>query len=132
MTINDPKLYLQGVWDWGFLDLCFGQTKIKITDIDGMVERNGFFLMFETKKAGVNIPQGQKIMFRNFSNNGNHVLVIWGYQSDSIHDLLWIYPTGEKYYYDKSKDFIQKIVKKWYSHADANSKKIDGQNAKHV
>lgn len=122
MTINNPELYLKGIWDWKFLDSCFGQTKIKITDIDGMVERNGFFLILETKMAGVSIPQGQKILFRNFSNNGNHILVIWGHQSDSSHDLLWIYPTGEKHYYGKSKDFIQEIVKTWYGQADAKRK----------
>ena len=53
MTINDPVKFCAGLWDWGILNGCFGDTLIKPTDIDGFVERNGKFLFFETKSPPI-------------------------------------------------------------------------------
>jgi hypothetical protein len=41
MTINKLDAYVAGLWDWVCLDGCFGDTKIRPTDIDGLVERRG-------------------------------------------------------------------------------------------
>jgi hypothetical protein len=67
LTILYPERFAQakpagfdGVWDWDFLRGAFGPV-IMPMDLDGMVERNGRFLVFETKAAGVDIPQGQRI-----------------------------------------------------------------------
>ena len=55
MTIHYPKTFnecpsagFDGIFDWDFLKGCWGGS-IQPTDIDGIVERFGRVLMFETK-----------------------------------------------------------------------------------
>lgn len=118
MTINNPELFEKGVWDWGFLDECFAPSRIKISDIDGISERNGQLLILETKAEGVQIKKGQEILFRQIVRAGNHVLVIWGYQEAPKHDLLLMTPQGDCHYRGVGKDVIQAIVRDWYRWAD--------------
>lgn len=40
---------------------------IRPTDIDGQVERKGYFLTVEWKQRGADIPQGQRLMFENLT-----------------------------------------------------------------
>lgn len=86
MTIRNLDKYIEGLWDWAILDGCFGQTKIKPTDIDGCVERNGYTLFIEAKRPGVPIPKGQEIMFKNWVKTGAiSVMVVWGETSKPQH-----------------------------------------------
>ena len=78
MTINNPHLYIAGVWDWAILDGCFGQTRIRPTDVDGLVERNGKCLFIETKAPGVAIPYGQRLMHKALLEVGFAVMIVWG------------------------------------------------------
>jgi hypothetical protein len=79
MTINDPIKYCAGLWDWGILDGCFGDTKIKPTDIDGFVERKGKFLWLETKAPGADIPEGQQLTFAALARIKLFtIFIIWG------------------------------------------------------
>ena len=66
-TFNKPHLFLEspsagfdGVFDWAWMEGCFGKN-ITPMDLDGMVERMGQFIVFETKDVGVEIPKGQQI-----------------------------------------------------------------------
>ncbi len=52
--------------DWGFLDNSFS-GRIKIGDIDGIVEANGRLLILEWKGINVPTPKGQHIMFTNIT-----------------------------------------------------------------
>jgi hypothetical protein len=79
MTIEDPRRYVNGIWDWACLDGCFGTTKIKPQDIDGFVERNGEFLSIEAKSIGTPLKQGQEICWKQRIKSGvDTVIVIWG------------------------------------------------------
>jgi len=79
MTIRDLDKYVARLWDWGFLDQCFGATGIRVSDLDGIVERNGRFLVIEAKGTGQAVPVGQARLFRAFVNTGLFtVLVLWG------------------------------------------------------
>ena len=52
-------------WDWGPLYGCFevnGKNSISPSDLDFCVERNGRFLVFETKQPGEKLSVGQAIM----------------------------------------------------------------------
>lgn len=53
---------------------------VGFTDVDGMVELNGSFLMLEFKGPGVPLPTGQQIMFRRLTRGGrrNCVFVVEG------------------------------------------------------
>ena len=50
--------------DWGFADNAFS-GKIRIGDIDGIVEKNGHLLILEWKAEGVPETKGQQIMAQN-------------------------------------------------------------------
>lgn len=79
MTINNPDEYCSNLWDWGILRGCFGMTRIEPTDIDGFVERNGKFLVLETKSPGVDVKTGQMITFKRLIDTGYFtVLIVWG------------------------------------------------------
>jgi len=68
-----------GVFDWSWLEGCFGDTKIMPMDIDGIIERKGHFLVFETKEKGKPIPQGQKILLRALYDTGCFTIcILWG------------------------------------------------------
>jgi len=78
-NIRDAEDYEASFWDWAFLNECFAPTNGRVTDIDGLIERNGKFLIIETKKPGAKIPQGQQILFDHMRGTGiMTVLIIWG------------------------------------------------------
>lgn len=118
MTINDPAAFCAGLWDWSILDGCFGNTKIKPTDVDGMVERNGKFLVFETKAIGAHIPQGQKITLRSLVKTGAFtVIIVWGNTNQPVKAML--YTRQKEIEYDPcSLDKFREIVSKWFSYAN--------------
>ena len=82
-TTFNHKCDVEGCWitknaaPFGALKDCFG-GKIRPTDIDGIVERNGHFLIFEWKRDGVPIPLGQKILFEKLTIHEDiTVFVVW-------------------------------------------------------
>jgi hypothetical protein len=118
MTINNIKSYVDNLWDWGILNGCFGNTNIKPTDIDGIVERNGEFLLLEAKSPHKEIPRGQQIMFNNLMKTGIFtIMVIWGNvnkpEEIQITNKLGI---GEKEPCDLAK-FRESVVR-WFSYAN--------------
>lgn len=121
MTINNPELYLEGVWDWSILDGCFGKTKIRPTDADGMTEHHGQFLFFETKQPGAGVPQGQQIMFNALRSLGCFtVVIIWGYKPVVEH-LEVLYPPPFQPVPKKAATLadLRNIARWWYRRANA-------------
>ena len=59
-----------GLFDWDFLKPAFTGTKIDFMDFDGVVERRGKFLLFETKDIGIPIPTGQRITLNALLKTG--------------------------------------------------------------
>lgn len=57
---NPPAGY-DGFFDWDFLKQAFPRPKLEPMDFDCVIERNGRFLVFETKVPGQVIPEGQRI-----------------------------------------------------------------------
>jgi len=107
--------------DWGFLDSSFS-NKIRVGDIDGIVEANGKILILEWKTTGYEIPKGQEIMFKKISPPGQiTVIVIWGNPEETV-------PTHFQHFYkgvisakkcadaNKIKDFC----KRWETMARGN------------
>lgn len=90
MSINNPAAFCAGLWDWDFLMPAFSPTRIRVTDIDGCVERNGALLFIETKKPNVAIPEGQARMFRQATaRNDLTVLVLWGEHNQPEQMQVW-------------------------------------------
>jgi len=118
LNIRNIDTYVSQIWDWSFLNDCFKQTKIRVTDIDGMVESDGHFLMIETKMPDEPIPLGQDIMFEHFVSSGqNQVLIIWGYRNNPVQAQFW----GKNPFAVNEKG-IKAIVARWFEYADTHGR----------
>ena len=74
---EDGKCYIKNVLiDWAIFNECFSPTKIKISDIDGVVEHNGWFLFIEVKQYTKKIPQGQDILFKKLTEISDRITVL--------------------------------------------------------
>jgi len=114
MTINNPEVYMNNIWDWAILDGCFGDTRIKPTDIEGFVERNGQFLVIECKSPGVQVPIGQQITFYNLIKTGVFtVLIVWGKANEPEELQFW---SKRKMKADLNK--FREMVGRWFEFAN--------------
>lgn len=119
MTIQNPKAFCAGLWDWGFLDAHL-PGRIKVGDADGLLEIAGNFLLIETKAPGVPIPTGQEIMFKRWARRqGMTVLVLWGNTNDPRHGRLYLSNDRTRDFPDLTEARVQKIVRDWVAWAKA-------------
>lgn len=116
MTIQNPQAFCEGLWDWAILDGCFGASKIKPTDIDGLVERNGYFLFIESKNTGAAVPEGQKILHKRLANTGVFtVIILWGDAANNApHSIQIIHSAGETGIKNTDLEGFRSIVSRWY------------------
>lgn len=105
---------MESIWDWKILEGCFS-GKIAPTDIDGMVEKNGHFLVIETKRPNVEIPLGQLYTFQAMQKLGCFtVIIVWGHK-DKPEAMQVLTENG-----DTSKikqidlDGLRRYVERWY------------------
>jgi hypothetical protein len=49
--------------NWTEFNDCFTGTKIRISDVDGIVERNGDFLVLDVKRPGTPLNTGQRYLY---------------------------------------------------------------------
>jgi hypothetical protein len=122
MTIENPERYLSSAPDWSMLDGCFGDTPIRPSDVDGMVERRGCMLWLEHKSGpGASIKQGQKIAYGTFVKRaGWMVIVFWsnGESSSSVRRLT-IWTEGhikEEWPADLTR--LRELVTAWFAYAN--------------
>jgi hypothetical protein len=119
ITIRDLQRFVDALWDWGILDGCFGNTRIKPTDIDGLVERNGQFLLLEAKGPNAPIPYGQEITFKNLLKTGIFtVIVIWGNPGKPEHMQIYRPDCPAKKREAGLAD-LRRVVSEWYRCADS-------------
>jgi hypothetical protein len=97
-----------GEFDWDFLKMAFTGTKIEPMDLDAVVERNGHFLVFETKDTGKGVPIGQAITLRTAWRKGFTVIHVEGKTAPEISGFA-VYSEWDE---DKSCDFGSRPLKK--------------------
>jgi hypothetical protein len=142
MTIRNPIAYVASLWDWSFLDDCFGVTRIKVSDLDGFaasnddhveqkqghVHRNGHWIVFETKGYGVPITEGQFISHRDMARVGFTVVYLWGPANKPTAMQVWYegldhpQPVQEPV----SLDDIHNLVRRWFVYANAHDALMAG------
>jgi len=54
-----------GIFYWDYLKPAFGDSNVDLTDIDAVVEKNGWILMIETKSYGKSVSNGQSTLYYN-------------------------------------------------------------------
>lgn len=129
-----------GIWDWSFLNkhYCFGVgTSITPMDLDAIIERNGRFIVFETKGSIVDsygnispipIPKGQQLTLAALFKLGcvTQVIIRCDVGKKHITSFQYRFPNdntftkmtlGNVSSADMQKE-IAKIVKMWYRDAD--------------
>lgn len=75
--IRDPVALEQSYWDWAILSGCFGDNPTTIPmDVDGLIERNGRFLVFETKGPRGELSLGQRIALETLARLKQFTVVI--------------------------------------------------------
>ena len=131
--IRNEEHFENSVWNWD----CLGDVlpgKLTPSDIDGIIERNGKFLVIETKHArSKTIPKGQYITLKRLHDTGLFtVLIVYGdkdkpqemdvwYPKDIVFGT-WGQTTGRK---ECSVNDMQLLVKWWFKHANSlNAAKV--------
>jgi len=110
MTIRNARTFMDNLWDWEILDGCFGKTTMGVSDLDGIIERHGQFLVLETKSTGKSIPIGQVRIFEAMARMKNFtVLVVWGDPGYPNRMQEWPHKPHEA---DRST--LQQAVRDWY------------------
>ena len=114
-NIRDGDTFVNSWWDWSVYNDCFEPTKIRISDIDGIVERRGHFLWIECKRPGEIITKGQEIMHSALTKNGSFtVLILWG-EVDSPIKYKCISEKGNiKEESGIGTDYIKQLIKRWF------------------
>lgn len=119
MTIRSMKHYHNSHWDWGMFKGCFDNPRVTLMDLDGMVERNGYMLLIETKWPGGDLSGGQRIAFTNLcKTNFTSVIVVWGQPQQP--EEMQIYHLGHVYDRQPCDKFTLRLaVKRWYDWASS-------------
>lgn len=121
MNLKNIHAHKNSFWDWTPLNDCFGGTSIRVTDIDGFVERNGRFLVLETKSPKEEIPQGQSLTFDALVRTGLFtIIVVWGARNVPREIKVFTRDTRNNKHYmqDVSMGLLQKIVSQWFTFAN--------------
>lgn len=114
MTIRNWEAYKANLWDWNFLEEKLPGS-CAVSDIDGIIERNGRFLVIETKGPEVAVPMGQSIMFSAIARLPEFtVWVVWGTPGKVTHMQRW----GEAKFEAESRD-LQDTIRLWFKLADS-------------
>jgi hypothetical protein len=121
MNIRNVKHYVDSFWDWSPLNDCFGGTDIRVTDVDGSIERHGRYLHLETKQPGTDILFGQSMFYEGLVNAGHSVLFMWGPVNDP-RKLYLVTPHRQKVYDPADWSTVQQVVGEWFKWADKQPK----------
>lgn len=119
---HSPAAGFDGVFDWSWTDGCFGSGKITPMDFDGVVERKGNFILFETKNVGVPIPKGQLYTLESAHALGCFTIMIIHGKTKPESAVIWL--PGTKTRQDIiGLNAIKEKVSAWYSWANENPRK---------
>ena len=110
-------------WDWAPLEGCFptknGNT-IQPSDLDFVVERRGYFLVFETKRHGERLKMGQQIMLENLASKpGCTVFVITGNLNDPS-TVQRVTPNGILPATEATWESLRILTHKWFQWVESH------------
>lgn len=114
--IRNMDKFIASKWSFRYFDESFLPTHVSFGDLDGIVERNGRFLVLETKGIGVPVPNGQAVMFSRMVETGLFtVVVLWGNAPDVVtHWRIW---PGDKHPADRLR--VRTFIADWWRQAQS-------------
>ncbi len=118
-----PPAGHDGVFEWDFLNGAFGPSVMPM-DFDGVVERNGRFLLFETKSEGVPIPKGQQITLESAQATGFFTIyILRGKTAETIKSAEYWYDNGFRATHkDIDASAIRQECAEWWDYASSEPK----------
>ena len=119
--LHSPAAGYDGVFDWSWTQGCFGTGRITPMDFDGVVERKGNFILFETKNLGVPIPQGQMYTLEAAHRLGCFTIFFIHGKTEPESANIW-YPGKRLRETHEGVDAIKNQVSAWYAYAEKNPK----------
>jgi hypothetical protein len=122
---RSPSAGFDGVFDWSWTQGCFGGGKITPMDFDGVIERNGNFLVMETKAVGKDIPKGQMITLESAYALGCFTLLFIQGKGSPEYGMYWCQPgfkAGKKMPRHSACTAVQahEFCAEWFAYACAN------------
>lgn len=120
MNIKNADNYVNSFWDWTFLNEAFVPTNIRMSDIEGIVERKGNVLFVETKRRGEEITLGQKILYDALVAQGHTVFYVIGNPNEEPIKVIIKWQKKTFTYESISLLSFRYYVKRWFSWANKN------------
>jgi hypothetical protein len=125
-SCDNPRYgcYRESLWDWTPMNDCFGDSGIRISDVDGIVERNGCFLLLDGKRVNDrgerHYSDGQWRLYVQFAKHMGHVILFHGKPPDQVEYVREWLPGGE-YVPERECDLDQlnELISAWYVRADS-------------
>jgi len=109
-NIRDRNTFAERLWDWEFLNDAL-PGKIRPMDIDGIIERNGYFLILEGKPLNATIKTGQRITLKQLAKRERFsVLILYGEPGEPQKMKLLDYHGNA---IECDKEDVKELVKKW-------------------
>ncbi len=104
---------------FGVFDDCFPR-RINFTDVDGLVEIGGHFLMMEWKGDGGSIKKAQHLVFQRFTSNPMNVVIIVHGDAETMSVQAFGYYFRGKYHEAKTATLsdLKKWLRRWATWSD--------------
>ena len=119
-NLRDPWDALQALWGWDILKGCFGTTKIRPMDIDGMVERNGHFLFLEGSREWAK-TEAQLLALRRLAEGPKTSTVArFSGQPPGTVERLRVMGKFDREAGPATTDELRRVVSEWYAYADSH------------
>ena len=119
---HSPAAGFDGVFDWSWTKDCFGGKRITPMDFDGVVERKGNFILFETKNLNVPVPAGQMYTLEAAHRLGCFTIFLIHGKTTPESAQIWYPGTDRRETYEGA-DAIREKVGAWYAYADRHPQK---------
>ena len=112
--------------DYGdFKGLIPTNTAFVPSNVDGIAERNGHFLILEWKRSGEKVSEGQKRLLQALAANPRFmVVIIYGNTDNGTQiDSYWpLTQEGKPYKAGIGFESFKQWYREWYNYADGNKK----------
>jgi hypothetical protein len=95
------------------------------SNVDGIAERNGHFLVMEWKRLGEKVSEGQRIMLQALASKPSFmVVIIYGNtDNETVIDSYWLLtPEGKPVKTGIGFESFKEFYRDWYALADGHKK----------
>lgn len=116
-NIRDYDKFMSTQWDWTPYNTAFSNPAVRISDIDGHIERNSQFLYIETKLPGNKPTLAQELSIRSQVAKGNTVMLLEGNPNKPERLTLYRRDGTQKVYNDVTNELVTDILSQWWKWA---------------